>query len=416
MATVSWTGGAVAVAQVSTASIDSVDATPANNTFTVTIGGVAISQAGDTDVATTAAALVALLNASTHVYFSGITWTNPTAGDITGTADTAGVPFTAALTETGAGTGAVTDFSDDTLCTGPNFADDGDNWSSGAVPGNSDTVIFRDNAINICWGLEGISATGLDVDIEKTHTGRIGLRHSEFATTADGVTTDSSADEYRPTYLQLDMTTLDIGQHVGPGSPAGSQRIKIDNDRASGSTTTIHDTGSTSAETGKPAIRLLMAHASADVFVDGGSGGIGIAIDEPGETSTIGDLSVAGASSKVYLGSGVTVTSISQTAGDVNAQAANTPTSINVDGGIMRLSGTFGVTTVTIDSGNLFPNATGTIAALNQNGGTVNTTESSATRTITTYTLEGGTLIADMDSLSITTFNEPSGVKTTSVS
>ena len=97
MATKYWLGVADAVAQVGTASIDSVDGTPANNTFTVTIGGVAISAVGDTDVATTATALRASLNASTHPYFAAITWSGGT-GDIIGTADTAGAPFVAALT------------------------------------------------------------------------------------------------------------------------------------------------------------------------------------------------------------------------------------------------------------------------------------------------------------------------------
>ena len=73
MATLYWRGDATAVAQVHTASIDSVDGTPANNTFTVTIGGVAIDAVGDTDVATTATNLRASLNASTHPYFAAIT-------------------------------------------------------------------------------------------------------------------------------------------------------------------------------------------------------------------------------------------------------------------------------------------------------------------------------------------------------
>ena len=74
MSAIYFLGTATAVAQVHTGSIDSLDATPANNTFTVTIGGVAISQVGVTDVATTAAALVVLLNASTHPYFAAKSW------------------------------------------------------------------------------------------------------------------------------------------------------------------------------------------------------------------------------------------------------------------------------------------------------------------------------------------------------
>ena len=84
MAQVNWRGGTTAVAQVDTASIDSVDGTPANNTFFVTIGGVVISAVGDTDVATSATNLRASLNASVHPFFAAITWSGST-GDIIGT-------------------------------------------------------------------------------------------------------------------------------------------------------------------------------------------------------------------------------------------------------------------------------------------------------------------------------------------
>lgn len=100
---------AAAVAQVSTGVIGGLDATPANNSFTVTIGGIAITVPGDTDVATTAAALRSALNASKHPNFAVITWSG-TGGNIIGTADQAGIPFTARLTKNGTGSATVTDF------------------------------------------------------------------------------------------------------------------------------------------------------------------------------------------------------------------------------------------------------------------------------------------------------------------
>ncbi|MCP5017114.1 MAG: hypothetical protein GY938_17860, partial [Ketobacter sp.] len=248
MATKFWLGIADTVAQVHTASIDSVDGTPADNTFTVTIGGVAISAVGDTDVATTATALRASLNASTHPYFTGITWSG-TAGDIIGTSDTAGIPFVAALTETGVGSGAVTDFAVTTASSGPNDWGAGDNWSDGSIPGNGDTVIFRENSVNVCWGLDQNAVTINDLFIEKSYTGKIGLDRSVLVTSADGETTVTTKPEYRDHYLKIDYDVLEIGKHVGAGNPTGSGRIKIDNQYTGVSTSTIFGTASVSTET-----------------------------------------------------------------------------------------------------------------------------------------------------------------------
>ena len=79
MAETYFTGGGVAVAQVDTVQITADDAA---TTYTITIGGVAISVAGSgTGVNNTATALQVALDASEHPYFDTITWsvaTEPT--------------------------------------------------------------------------------------------------------------------------------------------------------------------------------------------------------------------------------------------------------------------------------------------------------------------------------------------------
>jgi len=200
MAKNEWEGRADAVAQIATGSIDTVDGTPANNTFVVTIGGITVSEVGDTDVATTAAAFVVTLNASTHPYFAAITWANPSAGTITGTADTAGVPFIAALTVTGGGTGTVTDFAGTTVSSGPNDWSTAINWSLGTVPVNGDDVFLRKSDVNISWGIDQNAVTLDSLIIEKTYTGKIGLRRTEFATTSDAETHSTTEN---PVYLEI---------------------------------------------------------------------------------------------------------------------------------------------------------------------------------------------------------------------
>lgn len=104
------------MAQVSTAVITAYDTA---TTYKVTIGGVVVSVVGQGGTtATTATALRTALNASTHPYFAAITWSG-SGSDITGTADTAGVPFIATSSVT-AGTGTFSAFSTTTASAGPN--------------------------------------------------------------------------------------------------------------------------------------------------------------------------------------------------------------------------------------------------------------------------------------------------------
>ena len=413
MATKHWIGGATAVAQVATGSIDSVDGTPANNTFTVTVGGIAISAVGDTDVATTATNLRASLNASTHPYFAAVTWSGGT-GDIIGTADTAGVPFVAALTETGAGTGAVTDFAATTASAGPNDWSTANNWSDVTVPGAADNVYIRHNAHEIVWGLaqSAIDLTNLYVD--QTFTGSIGLKSSEFATSVDAATTDATVTEYRQTYLDIGWTRCEIGDHKGPGAPTGSSRLKLDNDKAGASTTIVHNTAA-QGEGSRPAVMLLAAHASATLEVRKAPGGVGLAVDVAAETSTFGniDLTDTTSTSSLYVGEGVTSTNYSQRGGTNKLSAAATVTLIKVDGGTLELLGEdYTVTTLTVGGGTVTDKHQSTgvaVTTLNLNGGEVDASKSELARTYTTLNHEGGTLVSNA-ALTVTTYNEPQGL------
>lgn len=411
MATKYWKGNAPAVAQVSTGSIDSVDGTPANDTFTVTIGDQTVSVAGDTDVNTTATNLRAALNASTHPYFAAITWSG-SGGNITGTADTAGVPFVVALTQSG-GTGTVTDFSDTTANAGPNDWSTADNWSTGTVPVNSDDVIIENSSVNIAYGLDQNAVSLTSLTIKKTYTGKIGLDAAVFAQSADGeTTTDSNEDEYRETYLKIGSTRIDLGEHFGPGSPSGSGRIKINQQISGTSDLIVHDTATTSAETGLPAVRYLASHASADVWIRSAPGGVGIAVDVPGETATVGTVSISDTSttSKVQVGSGVTLTTFEQLGGQNYLDlGAATVTTVNVDGGTLTTEGDATITTLNVNAGtcnaNHIKSGGNAITTANVDGGTLDGQASTEARTWATVNFDSGTIKGN-DSITVTTFNE----------
>ncbi len=404
MATKYWLGTADAVAQVTTIQVTAYDAL---TTYKITVGGIVISSVGNTSVNQTATDIATAWNASTHPYCTGITASTVT-DTVHLTADIAGVPFTVTSSVTG-GTGTIGVATESTASAGANDWSTADNWSDGSIPANTDTVIFRDNAVNVCWSLDQSAVTINDLFIEKSYTGKIGLNRAEFATSIDGETTDATKDEYRVHYLKIDYDTLEVGKHVGGGNPSGSGRIKINNQNTGASTSTVFDTANVSTETELAAVRLLANSAGADFFIRDGL--TGIAIDEPNETSTIGDIYIDGSGSKVYIGDGVTLTTFTQSGGLALLQAAATITSVSVLGGKLTIEGSFTITTLTQEGGVINANHSSVgnaITTANLNGGSIIATQSSAIRTWATVNMaSGASLRANSDILAITTLNEP---------
>lgn len=412
MATKYWLGTATAVAQVSTVQITAYDA---STDYTITIGGVSVTVDGTTDADGTASALSTAFNNSTHPYFTGITASVAT-DTVTLTADTAGVPFVASSSVTG-GTGTIGSVTESTASAGPSHWDTADNWSDGSVPGTNDTVIFADNAVNCVYGIDNNSLAINDLFIEQTYTGKIGLDRNVFATSADGETTDSTKAEYREDFLRVDVDTLEIGKFTGIGTSVGSTRLKIDNTNTGANTTRIFATANAGSETNLPPVRLKYNSTTADVFIRGGS--VGIGVDEPAESVSMGDLYVSGANTKVFLGTGTSVVTVVQKNGKSLIQSTATVTSITLNGGTLTTEGTFTLTTGTVENGTFYPNhnsGSNAITTLNINGGVVDATQTSEPRTWATTNINiGGTLTINTNLVTMTTFNDPTGLYTMTV-
>jgi hypothetical protein len=399
MGVVRWIGTATAVAQVDTF-------TPANveidDIFTLTVTGIdgrtyAVNYtATAATVANVTAGITAAWNNDSDALTTGITAADGTT-NMTLTADEPGDAFSVASSATdGGGTDTQTFTRAATTASGgPKHWDDTGNWDGAALPGASagDEVFVEDFATDILYGLDqsGIANTLTSLNIPATFTGKLG---------PDGAT------GYAGDYLQIKASALNIGQHYAIGSPRGSGRIKID----LGSTqceVNIFKTGSPS-DTTKPAVRLKANSASTDVTVHKGS--VGVAF-ESGETSTVGDVSVRWTDTKstdssMFLGDGVTITSLNQTAGECTLRSActtvtnsggtllsvgtGTITTLNCDGGTTTTFGTGAVTTMNVTAGTAIPSSTGTVTTMNLTGGTTDMTRSTDARTVTTVNLDKG--------------------------
>lgn len=415
MATNRWIGQADAVAQVVSGAIASVDATPSLNTFTVTIGGVSISKVGTTNVATTAAALVSDLNASTHPYFAAITWSNPSGGTITGTADQAGVPFTATLTKSGAGTGTVTAFSTTTANSGPNDWGTAANWSLGTVPVSTNVVIIENSSSPILWGLDQNTVTLAELRIMQNMLGCIGLPNDRFAQSVSGTdaSTTATKPEYRETYLKIGATLLNIGNDTGLRSSTGSPRIKIDLGSVQ-SAIIIYNSCSSSNDSGLQPIRIVGTNASNTLYVHAGTAGF--ATTTGSETATL--LTVNQLGGTVTFGAGVTWTNVYKTGGTLYINSAGSSASLTniggatyIDavsgtipavgcyGGTVTITGSITITQIDAFGGATYHKASTNITTINlDNGATIDLSGSDASRTVTNFNVRtpgGGTYVSD---------------------
>ncbi len=391
MSTLYWLGTASTTQQISACTVTALDATPANNIFTITIGNVAVSVAGITNVATTATALATAAAASTHPYFTMSTWTANTA---TVTAQqkssNAGVPFTAVSSVTGIGSGTIGAFSTSTASAGQCNWSTASNWSGGAVPITGDTVIIRDSSVNILYGLDQSAVTLDKLVIEKSYSGYIGLNRTQFAQTSTG-STNSNATEYKPTYLKIGATICNVGEYYGAGTAQGSARMLLDLHTAA-TTLTIFGSATSPAEQGRQVIRLKLNNVASAIDVRSCPGGLAIAGDTPGETSTLGDLTISDTSStsKVVLGEGVSVANIATQGGVLTIRSAGTIGDLSIFNGTVISEGDWKFTQVTIYSGYFQPNNAATADAqtcattLDQYGGVIDALGSRVYRVVPT--------------------------------
>lgn len=367
MAKKSWIGGAAATTQVNTWLF--AGTWEANDVVNVTIGTRTVSVVtGSTSASVVATNVQAALAASELPEFTEITWTINTA-TITGTAVSAGVPFTAtfATTETGGGAADAQTINGTTsstgtaatACTGPNHGDNAQNWTGGTLPVDSDDIYFADSNVSLLYGVNLSTITPASITIEQSFTGEIGLP----VYNASG-----GYYEYRSRYLRIgnDADNIPTVIAVGTGEGAGSSRVMIDSGDSE-VTLIVLNTGPAS-EGEEVAFFWKSTHADSTAVTSRGS--VGIAI-YPGEVATLSHMKVGYVDNEagdalVICGEGVTNDDIDVSGGIVRTNSAIDALAMT-GGELIHLDGTIG--TINGDGGFLRYRSTDTFTTLNAGSG-----------------------------------------------
>lgn len=355
MANRTWKGGNTAVAQVWKGTITT---TTAGHVYTVTLtdsnvdtSAIAYTLTGSEGSATAVAlAFITAWNASVDPRIAAIT-ASQNAGQVILTADTAGVPFSAAATTT---SGTWSGTGNTTANAGPNDWNDAANWYQAAVPVASDNVIIQGSTA-IKYGLDqsGVALTAVNF---QNYTGVAGLPGAP---------------------LKLNLTTLNFSSsglaYLNLGSSTVSPRI------------------TQTASAGTDAYGLYLLGSGIVTLLVEGTASVGVAVNK-GETSTITTAQCAG-SAKLTIGPGVTLTTYHQTNGSGSVQCA--ATTIQADAGTLATIGSGAVTTFLNYGATCYPNSSGTITTFKNYGGVSDFTQSDVARTVTTPTIYGGSIKVD---------------------
>lgn len=350
-----WRGDAPALAQVNALTVGGTAAL--GQTYAATINGksVTYTATGADTNATIATALLALLQASTVPEFLEVTWAAGASAVVTGTATTAGKPFT--QTSAASGTGSLATATTVTGA-GPNDVGVAANWSSGTLPATGDTIVFDSSTVDALYNLSALAAVyPAAVTINASYNGKVGLPSY-----------NGSYYEYRPQYLQLQGCSGNV--NVGYGAGQGSGRVKLDLQTTNAWAVNVEGTSSPADSALGVQQALLLKGGKAGCTLCVNKGTVGVAA-LPGESATVPTLNVGYVSqvqgdATVFCGAGAALTAVNQAGGTLTLQG-NVTTFTQTAGVCYQLAGTIATATV---EGTLYAQAPGTFATtVNVTGG-----------------------------------------------
>jgi hypothetical protein len=286
-----FTPATVQIGDIFTLTATGEDGSTAAVTFTATVATVANVTAG----------LVAAWNASTNPLHTPITAADATTS-MTLTADTAGVPFSVAATTTdggGANTQTLTRAAV-TVNVGPNDWGTALNWSDFIVPITGDTVTTDGRAeAAILYGLNQSAVT------------LASFQHYESMRYDVGTSVAP---------LRISATICDLARPAVDGSRNTPGAVYLDT--GSNATTLTNWGGARNGSGGLPPVCVKGAHASNILRVY--AGGVGVAVQKPGDTANFPIVSAYNDQTAVVLGSGCsTVTTLTGRSANIVTYAAS---------------------------------------------------------------------------------------------
>jgi hypothetical protein len=230
------------------------------------------------------------------------------------------------------------------------------NWSLGTAPVTGEHVRLRNSAATIDTGLAQSAVTLASFVQENTFTGAVGA-----ATTP----------------LAISMTLWRLEGGIG--------RFNVDFGTNAFIGTVL---GSGALDTNLKAVRIKGVHASSVVNILDGD--VGVAMNTPADTATVGDVNVEGGT--VELSRGVTWTNLSNKGGTVVVHSGGTLLTSRAGQTTTRDTGT--ITTVTGIGGQIFlnqrPAAGNMVGTLNLHGAEAHFEENPSVGTIGTTNLRAG--------------------------
>ncbi len=346
MTVVTWTGNALDRKQINTITVANTWA--AGDTATMTINGkdliVTVGATG-TSTANVAIAIKEAWDAFTRLDGTGTTDATSNAGGqefgefaevaasvsgsvVTLIANKGGRPFTLTVTEATVGTGTATG-ANTVAATGKNYWSDTDNWDTGSVPVNDDTVVFRDTNISCRYGLPNNSLE-VTLQVWMSFTGEIGL---------PSINADNPVQpyyEYRQRYVRLDDAGggTNIAHRFGLGKDGtGPTLINLKHSTLKCSPI-VYDTGPPFvSRVGTKALNICCTSVLSTITIFGGS--VDISSQDGGTSAFVTVIQNGGDSRAVnaIYTSGATVT---LSAGTMLIGGTGAISALDVRGGTMR--------------------------------------------------------------------------------
>lgn len=393
MATVTWTGNAADVQQITTITVGGTWLSTETATLTVNGKDLTITLVGDEATTVVATALKEAWMSGTRLDGTSSTDATSNVGGqqfgefaevtasvsgsvVTLKGNTPGVPFVVTASETST-SGTLTPATAQ-ACTGKHYWSNVDNWDTGAVPVDDDTVVFRDSDVSVRYGLP--NSTDLECTIQQyqSYTGEIGLPLINRTSTVPYY-------EYRQRYVRLDDGggSSDIQHRFGIGNTGtGSPLINIKHITVKCSPI-VYNTGvPLNSRPGTKALNICCTANTSTLKIVNGSV----------------DFSSQDGSTSAFV-------EVNQTGGDSRGITAvyTTGTVVQLNGGTMVFGGSAATLTIYVYGGQLrIENQTALLTNLYIIGGTV---DYASAGTVSAVYMMGGTFDARADAGAFTMTN-----------